>query len=125
MTRRERATRPWTPPPGRRSGARDPGAYLTAPDAAEANRIGKILVSERLAACANVIPGMESHYWWKGKVESSRETVLILKLAASLREPLLRRALELHPAETPCVVFLPIAGGNPAFLEWIADETES
>lgn len=100
-------------------------AYVTAPDAAEANRIGRTLVSERLAACANVLPGMESHYWWNGNLESAREAVLLLKLPATLREALLERALELHPAETPCVVFVPLAGGNPAFLDWIADETET
>ena len=98
-------------------------AYLTTRDTEEARRIGKILVTERLAACVNILPGMESHYWWKGKVESAREAVLIAKTHADLREDLLRRVRELHEAETPCVVFLPVTGGNPDYLQWIATET--
>ena len=98
-------------------------AYITTRDTEEARRIGKILVTERLAACVNILPGMESHYWWKGKVESAREAVLIAKTRADLREDLLRRVRELHEAETPCVVFLPVTGGNPDYLQWIATET--
>ena len=100
-------------------------AYITTRDADEARRIGKILVSERLAACINILPGMESHYWWQGKVESAREAVLIAKTRADLREELLARVLDLHEAETPCVVFIPVDGGNPDYLDWIATETEA
>ena len=99
-------------------------AYITTSGADEARRLGKTLVAERLAACANVLPGMESHYWWNGALESASEAVLLLKLPAAGRAALLERALELHGAETPCVVFLPIVGGNPSFLKWISDETE-
>jgi periplasmic divalent cation tolerance protein len=100
-------------------------AYITAPDVEEARRIGKTLVEERLAACVNILPGMESHYWWQGKMESSAEAVLIAKTRASLRDALLERVRGLHSAETPCVVFLPVAGGNPDYLGWLADETEA
>ena len=99
-------------------------AYITAPDMETARTIGKSLVNDRLAACANLQPGMESHYWWNGKVETSQEVVVIAKTRVSLKESLLERVLELHPAETPCVVFLPLVGGNPEYLEWIAAETE-
>ena len=98
--------------------------YITVRDAAEARRIGQILVSERLAACVNILPGMESHYWWQGKMESAQEAVLIAKTRADLRDALLERVRALHEAETPCVVFLPIAGGNPDYLDWIRGETE-
>ena len=99
-------------------------AYITARDAEEARRIGKILLLERLAACINIIPGMESHYWWEGKMESALEAVLIAKTRADLREALLERVRDLHEAEIPCIVFLPITGGNPDYLEWISSETE-
>ena len=100
-------------------------AYITARDVSEARRIGKILVAERLAACVNILPGMESHYWWEAKMESAQEAVLIAKTRADLREDLLERVRELHADETPCVVFLPVSGGNPDYLDWIAAETEA
>jgi len=99
-------------------------AYITTPSMEEARRLGKILVAERLAACVNLLPGMESHYWWQGKMESAQETVLIAKTRAGLKNDLLDRVRDLHPAETPCVVFLPVAGGNPGYLDWIAEETQ-
>jgi periplasmic divalent cation tolerance protein len=98
-------------------------AYITCQDAADARRIGKTLVSERLAACVNILPGMESHYRWNGEVESAQEAVLIAKTRAEAREALLKRVLELHPYKTPCVVFLPVTGGNPDYLDWIARES--
>jgi periplasmic divalent cation tolerance protein len=100
-------------------------AYVTCKDAVEARLIGKILVEDRLAACVNILPAMESHYWWNGKVESAQEAVLIAKTRGDAREALLERVLDLHPYETPCVVFLPVAGGNPEYLDWIARESES
>ena len=100
-------------------------AYITTRDVDDARRIGKILVAERLAACVNILPGMESHYWWNGRIESAREAVLIAKTRAGARDALLERVRDLHPDETPCVVFLPVAGGNPDYLAWITGETES
>jgi periplasmic divalent cation tolerance protein len=96
---------------------------MTAPSAEEAGRIGQALVEERLAACVNIIPGTESWYWWEGKVEHAREAALIAKTRMDLREDFTKRVLALHPYSCPCVVFLPMAGGNPAFLEWIVRET--
>lgn len=98
-------------------------AYITTSNAEEARRIGKILVEERLAACVNILPQMESHYWWDGKVESAQEAVLIAKTRGDLREALQQRVLKLHSYSCPCVVFLPIASGNPAYLDWIVHET--
>jgi periplasmic divalent cation tolerance protein len=80
---------------------------------------------ERLAACVNILPKMESHYWWNGKIESDQEAVLIAKTRADAREALQARVIDLHPYEVPCVVFLPVAGGNPDYLDWITRETEA
>jgi periplasmic divalent cation tolerance protein len=96
--------------------------YVTAGNEAEALRIGRAVVEERLAACANAIPGMRSLYWWEGRVQEANETVLILKSTEAMLEKLTRRVRELHSYELPCVVALPIAGGNPAYLEWIRAE---
>jgi periplasmic divalent cation tolerance protein len=100
-------------------------AYITCPDLEDARRIGKILIAERLAACVNILPKMESHYWWNGKIESDQEAVLIAKTRADAREALQARVIDLHPYEVPCVVFLPVEGGNPDYLDWITRETEA
>jgi periplasmic divalent cation tolerance protein len=96
--------------------------YVTAGNEAEALRIGRAVVEERLAACANAIPGMRSVYRWQGRIEEAVETVLILKSTEALVEELTRRIRELHSYELPCVVALKIAGGNPAYLDWIRAE---
>ncbi len=99
-------------------------AYITCPSVDEARRIGRTLVLERLAACVNILPGMESFSWWNGKIKHEYETVLVAKLPESARESLQERVLELHPYETPCVLFIPVTGGNPEYLDWLADEAE-
>jgi len=96
--------------------------YVTAADPAEAKRIGRAVVEERLAACANVIPGMSSVFWWEGKVQEAGEAVLILKSTAGLLERLTARVKELHGYAVPCVVALPIAGGNADYIDWIDAE---
>ncbi|MGH6903871.1 MAG: divalent-cation tolerance protein CutA [Geminicoccaceae bacterium] len=97
--------------------------YVTAPSREAALAIGRTIVTERLAACANVIDGAASVYWWQGTLEEASEAVLILKTQAELIEPLTARVKALHPYQCPCVVALPIVGGNPEYLDWIAAET--
>lgn len=97
--------------------------YITAPDPACARALGETLVRERLAACANIIDGMESCYWWQGKVESARESICLCKTTESAYTALERRARELHPYDTPCIVALPLSHGYQPFLRWIEDET--
>ena len=97
--------------------------YMTTETAADAERIGRALVGERLAACVNIVDGMRSMYWWDGAVQQSGETILIAKTRGSLVERLTERVRELHDYDCPCVVSLAIDGGNPAFLDWIDAET--
>jgi len=97
--------------------------YITTETEADAERIGRALVGERLAACVNIVGGMRSMYWWDGAVQTAGETILIAKTRADLVERLTARVLELHPYDCPCVVSLAIDGGNPAFLRWIDGET--
>ena len=97
--------------------------YMTAGSIAEARRIGTALVRERLAACANILPRMESVYWWQGRIARGREAVLFLKTSATRVPALLRRAKQLHSYEVPCIVILPIRAGWPPFLKWITAET--
>lgn len=97
--------------------------YITAGSRDEALAIGRALVEERLAACANVIDGVASIYWWAGAIEQGREAVLIVKTRADRIERLSARVRALHSYECPCVVAVPIVGGNPDYLEWIRAET--
>ena len=98
--------------------------YMTAGSPEAAARIGKALVEARLAACVNLIEGMRSIYWWEGEVQEARETVLIAKTRDTLVEALTEKVRALHDYDCPCVVALPIEGGNRAFLDWIDAETE-
>lgn len=97
--------------------------YITAGSAHEARTIAKELVSNRLAACANIIDNMNSLYWWNGEVQDNREVILIAKTVESLVPELIDTVKSMHSYECPCIVSLPIIDGNPAFLEWIAKET--
>jgi Uncharacterized protein involved in tolerance to divalent cations len=98
-------------------------AYITASSREEALRIGRALVEERLAACANVLDGMTSIYRWQGAIEEASETVLIAKTRAELFDRLATRVRALHSYDVPCVVELKIGRGNPAYLEWLRNET--
>jgi periplasmic divalent cation tolerance protein len=97
--------------------------YVTAGDVAEARRIGRTVVEERLAACANIVPGVQSVYWWEGQIEESSEAALILKTTGARLEALVERVRELHSYDCPCIEALAVVGGNAAFLDWVERET--
>ena len=97
--------------------------YVTTGTRDEALAIARAVVAERLAACANVLGELRSLYWWAGKVQDEPETGLILKTRREQTAKLVARVCELHSYECPCVVALPIEGGNPDFLAWIEAET--
>jgi periplasmic divalent cation tolerance protein len=97
--------------------------YVTAATGDEATTIARTVVGERLAACANVLGPITSVYWWEGAVDEAKETAFLLKTTVALVEPLTARIRALHSYACPCIVALPIAAGNPAFLAWIAAET--
>jgi periplasmic divalent cation tolerance protein len=104
----------------RRSSGDSVLVYVTASSAREAERIALTAVNEGLAACANVLGPIRSFFRWQGKVERSREVSLILKTRRTRVAALTKRVKELHSYSVPCVVALPILGGNPDFLSWIA-----
>jgi len=97
--------------------------YVTAPDMAEAESLAHLAVERRLAACANILPGMRSLYWWRGKLEQAHEVVLVFKTTEALVPALTQALTSAHSYDCPCVVALPIVGGNPDFLHWIDAET--
>ncbi|UOF02849.1 divalent-cation tolerance protein CutA [Bdellovibrio reynosensis] len=95
--------------------------YIPCPDKKVAQNIAKTLLEEKLIGCANIIPGMESMYWWDGKIETSSEYILILKTLATpdAQEILRKRVLELHPYEVPCVMTLDVLGINESYKRWL------
>ena len=98
-------------------------AYITASNFDEAKKLGKALVERRLAACVNIIPGMTSLYWWKGKIENGHETILIAKTRKSLFKKLEAIVKSLHSYATPCILELDIRAGNREYLAWLFEET--
>jgi len=96
---------------------------ITVPDAESGKRIAETLVEERLAACANRLPGLLSTYRWQGKVEQAAEELLVVKTREELVEGLTARVRELHPYTVPEIIALPIVAGSQDYLNWIALET--
>jgi len=99
-------------------------AYITTKDALEARKIGEAVVNERIAACANIIPAIDSVYWWKGKLQKDKEAVLILKTKKSLAKKLIKRVKELHGYGVPCIDMIEIMDGNPDCFKWIEEVTK-
>lgn len=97
--------------------------YITVPDGETAHRLGEAVVGEGLAACVNILPGMESIYRWQGQVERSRELVVLAKTRATAFPALRDRIVALHPYEVPCIVAIPVQDGLPAYLDWLAAES--
>jgi periplasmic divalent cation tolerance protein len=94
----------------------------TAPSAEVAERMGGTLVEERLAACANVVPGIVSIFRWKGAVSHESEVLMILKTTTDAVDALRRRIVELHPYEVPEVLALDVRDGHAAYMDWVRSE---
>lgn len=97
--------------------------YITASKPAEAKKIGRILLKEKVAACVNICQKIESMYWWKGKVVQSQESVLIAKTHKKHMKALISLVKKNHSYTVPCIVSFSIDEGNPDFLKWIQSET--
>lgn len=93
----------------------------TCPDAPLAETIARALVGERLAACVNVLPPMQSVYRWRGQIESATEQLLIVKTRVADYGAVQQRIGELHTYELPEVIAVPIVNGLPAYLAWLED----
>lgn len=93
--------------------------YVTCPDQDVAEKITVKLLQEGLIACANILPGMKSIYWWQGKIEFSHEVVLILKATSAQSDRIIARVESLHPYNTPCILALPIEKGNEAYIRYL------
>jgi periplasmic divalent cation tolerance protein len=98
-------------------------ALVTAPDMKTARGLARAALEARLAACANLVPKIESHYWWQGKIEHGTEVLLILKTTASRRSALEKLILASHPYDTAEFVVLPVDSVTPRYLAWWKEST--
>jgi len=93
--------------------------FSTFPDAETARRVGRTLVEEKLAACVNLLPQVESIYRWKGKIETASEVMTLMKSTTWKYQLLEKRIRELHPYEVPEIVSVRISDGNLDYIRWI------
>jgi len=93
---------------------------VTAPDLKTARALAKAALSAKLIACANLIPKIESHYRWQGKMESSAEVLLVLKTTKSKLAALEKLVVARHPYDTPEFLVLPVTAGSKKYLDWLA-----
>jgi periplasmic divalent cation tolerance protein len=96
--------------------------FCTCPDRASAERVAGALVEERLAACVNIVPGLQSVYRWQGAIERGDELLLLVKTTHAQLPALSARVAALHPYELPEVVAVEVAGGLSAYLDWVAEQ---
>lgn len=89
----------------------------------EARKIADLVLSQRKAACINVMTGVDSTFWWQGKLDSAQESVLIIKTKASLLAEIIDLVRDMHSYTVPEIIALPIVGGNEDYLRWIDEET--
>ena len=100
--------------------ARDLALVLvTAPDSRTARALARAVLRERLAACVNLVPGLESHYWWRGKLELGKEFLLLIKTTRRRLAALEKRIIAEHPYDTPEFIVLPLTAGNARYLAWL------
>ena len=96
-------------------------ALSTFPDAETARRISNQLVTGKFAACANILPAVESIYRWKENIESGNETLVFFKLSEDRQSAFREKLRSLHSYETPEIIFIPISNGLPEYLRWVAE----
>lgn len=98
-------------------------AMTNVPDAATARTIARALVDTHLAACVNILPGVQSIYRWQGAVEEATELTLLVKTTRRQYPRLQQALLAAHPYDLPEVIAWPLTDGHPAYLHWVATET--
>lgn len=97
-------------------------SYIICKDNTEATKIGKLLLEKRLAGCINIFPPISSMYHWKGKIESSKEVVLIAKTTKSKYMQLEKEVIKIHSYDTPCVLAIPVDHIADKYHKWLIDE---
>ena len=98
--------------------------FCTVPDRESGERISRVLVEERLAACVNLLPGLTSIYRWQGQIHQDTECLLLIKSTGARFEVLADRLRGLHPYDVPEIIALPVSAGDPAYLNWITENSQ-
>lgn len=93
--------------------------YITTSGEEESKNIGETLVEERLTACVNIIPSIESIYLWKGKIEENTESLLIVKTKSGNIDKIIKRVKEIHSYETPAILAIPVIEGSKDYLDYL------
>ena len=95
---------------------------ITCSSKREANKVKKVLLEKRKAACVNIISSIDSSFWWKGKINSSLEVLLLAKTKKKMLKGIITLVKKIHSYEVPEIIALPIIGGNRDYLNWIEKE---
>jgi periplasmic divalent cation tolerance protein len=99
--------------------------FVTVPDADVGRKLAAAILEARLAACVNIVPGVESHYWWQGKIDQSAEVLLLIKSTKAKLKALQKLVIEKHPYDTPEFVAFPASGVADKYLAWVRDSVKS
>ena len=93
--------------------------FVTVPDKEAAEKVARALLEPKLAACVNILPGVESWYWWEGSLQQDQELLLMIKSRRSLLDSITAAVVQAHPYDVPEVISTSVDGGNPAYLDWV------
>ena len=96
-------------------------AFVTAPNIKVGRKIAKAILERRGAACVNIVTGLESHYWWQGKLECSSEILLIIKTTKARLSFLEKLVISVHPYETAELIAFPLTASTPKYLRWLVE----
>ena len=96
--------------------------FITAKDNEEAQKIANTMLKRRQVACVNIVPEVDSHFWWKDKLDKTQESLLIAKTKDTLLPDIIKSVKKIHSYSVPEIIALPITGGNQDYLDWIDSE---
>lgn len=95
--------------------------FITVPNTDVGRDLARVLLEARLAACVNIVPHVESLYWWEGQIQQDGEAMLIVKSQVGALDRLIDTVKKHHPYDVPEVIAMPIDKGNPAYLNWLSE----